>query len=74
MARYQASIVCISCLTDQFPKRTLMGDPGYVAGMVKYQSDMLSNDTAALIRSKISPYHTLNVSAYDPTLLDSLET
>jgi gamma-glutamyltranspeptidase/glutathione hydrolase len=51
-----------------------MGDPGYVAGMVKYQSDMLSNDTAALIQSKISPYHTLNVSAYNPTLLDSLET
>jgi gamma-glutamyltranspeptidase/glutathione hydrolase len=51
-----------------------MGDPSYVAGLLKYQSDMLSNDTAALIRSKISPYHTLNVSAYDPTLLDSLET
>ena len=74
MARYQVPIVYASSPTDQFPKRTLMGDPSYVAGMVKYQSEMLSNDTAALIRSKISPYHTLNVSAYDPTLLDSLET
>jgi gamma-glutamyltranspeptidase/glutathione hydrolase len=74
MARYQASKVYVSSLTNQFPKRTRMGDPSYVAGLLKYQSDMLSEDTAALIRSKISPYHTLNVSAYDPTLLDSLET
>ena len=35
---------------------------------------MLSEQTAAEIRSKISYAHTLNVSAYDPTGIQSLQT
>ncbi len=35
---------------------------------------MLNDTTAARIKSEISDYHTLNVSAYDPTGLESLET
>ena len=35
---------------------------------------MLNATTAALIRAKISDDRTLNVSDYDPTGLESLET
>lgn len=35
---------------------------------------MLNASTAAEIRGKISDQHTLNVSAYDPSGLESLET
>jgi len=35
---------------------------------------MLKKSTIAEIRSKISDKHTLNVSAYDPSGLESLDT
>ncbi len=35
---------------------------------------MLSPATGAEIRGKISDIHTLNISAYNPTGLESLET
>ncbi len=41
--------------------------------MYKYQEEMLSPKTAAEIRDKIKP-HTLNVSAYDPSGFESLDT
>ena len=42
--------------------------------MQKYEDEMISARTAAEVRSKISDQHTLNVSAYDPSGLESLET
>lgn len=35
---------------------------------------MISAETASIIRGKISDYQTLNVSAYDPDGIESLET
>jgi gamma-glutamyltranspeptidase/glutathione hydrolase len=45
-----------------------------VEGVEGYQKHMLKESTIAEIRSKISDTHTLNVSAYDPSGLESLET
>ncbi|KAK0947476.1 hypothetical protein LTR29_001084 [Friedmanniomyces endolithicus] len=57
-----------------YGQRTELGDPFFVEGMTAYQADMLSETTAAAVRAKISPLHTLNVSAYDPSGFESLET
>ncbi|KAJ5082222.1 Glutathione hydrolase proenzyme [Penicillium argentinense] len=57
-----------------YGERTEMGDPSFVKGMDEYQRDMLKKSTIADIRSKISDTHTLNVSAYDPSGLESLDT
>ncbi|KAF2239172.1 gamma-glutamyltranspeptidase [Viridothelium virens] len=54
--------------------RTELGDPYFVPGMQQYEDSMISAKTAAEVRSKISDAHTLNVSAYDPSGLESLET
>ncbi|KAI1334540.1 gamma-glutamyltransferase 1 [Xylariaceae sp. FL0016] len=54
--------------------RSELGDPSFVDGLDEYQESMLSEATAAEIRSKISDYHTNNVSWYDPAGLESLET
>lgn len=43
-------------------------------GVTEYERDMLKKSTIADIRSKISDKHTLNVSAYDPSGLESLDT
>lgn len=42
--------------------------------MAEYQEDMLKQSTIDEIRSKISDRHTLNVSAYDPSGIESLNT
>lgn len=57
-----------------YGQRSEMGDPDFVEGMYEFQAEMLNSTTAALIRSKISDSHTLNVSAYDPSGFESLET
>ncbi|KAK3113797.1 hypothetical protein LTR53_008575 [Teratosphaeriaceae sp. CCFEE 6253] len=57
-----------------YGQRTELGDPLFVPGMDEYQADMLNESTAAAVRAKISPLHTLNVSAYDPSGFESLET
>ncbi|KAK4897606.1 hypothetical protein LTR27_004752 [Elasticomyces elasticus] len=57
-----------------YGQRTELGDPYFVDGMTEYQVDMLNESTAAAVRAKISPLHTLNVSAYDPSGFESLET
>jgi gamma-glutamyltranspeptidase / glutathione hydrolase len=57
-----------------YGERTDLGDPSFVEGLTKYQQEMLSANTSAKIRSKISDYHTLNISAYDPRGFESLET
>ena len=57
-----------------YGERSELGDPEFVKGMYEFQDEMLNATTAALIRSKISYAHTLNVSAYDPSGFESLET
>lgn len=46
--------------------RTNLGDPSFVDGMAAYQAEMLSQDTAAEIRSKIYDDRTFNGSWYNP--------
>ena len=55
-------------------KRAQLGDPSFLSNMTVYQQEMLADNTAAEIRSKISDFHTLAVSAYDPNGLESLQT
>lgn len=57
-----------------YGQRSEIGDPAFVEGMDEYEADMLNETTAAAVRAKISPLHTLNVSAYDPSGFESLET
>lgn len=57
-----------------YQQRAYLGDPLFVPGLDEYQQEMLNETTAERVRSKISDFHTLNVSAYDPTGLESLET
>lgn len=57
-----------------YGQRSELGDPLFVEGMDEYQAEMLNESTAAAVRAKISPLHTLNVSAYDPSGFESLET
>ncbi|KAF3767248.1 hypothetical protein M406DRAFT_39592 [Cryphonectria parasitica EP155] len=52
--------------------RTNLGDPSFVANMSQYQAEMLSEATAAEVRSKISDYTTYNISYYDPSNLEVL--
>lgn len=47
-------------------QRANLGDPSFVKEMGQYQEDMLKQSTIDAIRGKISDFHTLNVSAYDP--------
>jgi gamma-glutamyltranspeptidase/glutathione hydrolase len=56
-----------------YGQRTELGDPEFVKGMYKYEAEMLSPKVAAQIRARIKP-HTLNVSAYDPSGFESLDT
>ncbi|KAK7994633.1 gamma-glutamyltranspeptidase [Apiospora marii] len=57
-----------------YGERTALGDPSFLDGILEYQDSMLSDATAAEIRSKISDTRTQNVSYYDPQGLESLET
>ncbi len=57
-----------------YGQRAQLGDPLFVPGLDRFQQSMLSENTSAEIRSKISDSQTLNVSAYDPSGLESLET
>jgi len=43
-----------------------LGDPDFFEDMDAFEAQMLKGKTAAGIRSRISDYHTQNVSAYDP--------
>lgn len=56
-------------------QRANLGDPSFIEGMGQYQEDMLKQSTTIdVIRGKISDFHTLNVSAYDPEGIESLDT
>jgi gamma-glutamyltranspeptidase / glutathione hydrolase len=52
--------------------RVNLGDPSFVANMSEYQAKMLSDETAAEIRSKISDTRTYNSSFYNPKNLEVL--
>lgn len=54
--------------------RSNLGDPLFLTGIDAYQEDMISAATAAEVRSKISDSKTFNVSYYDPSGFESLET
>lgn len=57
-----------------YGERTNLGDPSFVGNISEYEALMLSARSAAEIRGKISDTRTLNVSAYDPSGIESLET
>ncbi|KAK7421996.1 hypothetical protein QQZ08_009717 [Neonectria magnoliae] len=54
--------------------RTELGDPGFLDGIADYTASMISPETGAEIRSKISDTRSHNVSWYNPKGLESLET
>lgn len=51
-----------------YGQRTVLGDPAFLPNMTTYEQEMISEKTAEEIRGKIQKYHTLNVSAYDPSM------
>lgn len=55
-------------------QRASLGDPALVDNIATYEAEMINSTTAAINRGKISDKHTLNVSAYDPSGFESLET
>ncbi|WYZ37956.1 hypothetical protein EsH8_II_001462 [Colletotrichum jinshuiense] len=57
-----------------YGQRTKLGDPSFVDGLPEYTKSMISPETGAEIRSKISDFRTQNVSYYNPEGLESLET
>ncbi|KAI1137361.1 gamma-glutamyltranspeptidase [Hypoxylon sp. FL0543] len=57
-----------------YGQRAKLGDPFFVEGLEEYQDSMLTDETAAKTRSKISDFSTQNVSYYDADGLESLET
>ncbi|KAF7551243.1 hypothetical protein G7Z17_g5165 [Cylindrodendrum hubeiense] len=60
-------------LKFSYGMRTNLGDPSFVDGMTEYQKQMVSEETAEAVRAKITD-RALNLSAYDPAGLESLET
>lgn len=64
----------VESLKWAYGQRAELGDPRFVAGLDKYQASMLSDETVADIRSRISDVRTFNLSYYNPKGLESLET
>ncbi|KAJ9161053.1 Gamma-glutamyltransferase 1 [Coniochaeta hoffmannii] len=57
-----------------YGERGNLGDPSFFKNLTAYQAKILSEQSAAEIRSKISDFTTQNVSWYDPGGIESLET
>ncbi|GJC91003.1 glutathione hydrolase proenzyme [Colletotrichum liriopes] len=57
-----------------YGQRTKLGDPSFVDGLPAYTRNMISPQTGAEVRSKISDFQTQNVSYYNPEGIESLET
>ncbi|MCJ1402154.1 hypothetical protein MMC11_005373 [Xylographa trunciseda] len=57
-----------------YAERASLGDPDFVENIQSYQDGMLNESSAAYKRGKISDYHTLNISDYDPSGFEILET
>jgi gamma-glutamyltranspeptidase / glutathione hydrolase len=57
-----------------YGQRADLGDPMFVKNISHYQDQMLSEQTAAEIRRKISDKRSFNTSYYDPDGIESLAT
>ncbi|KAK0616844.1 gamma-glutamyltranspeptidase [Immersiella caudata] len=57
-----------------FGARTQLADPSFFNNITEFEQSMISDATAAKIRSLISDQTTLPVSAYDPSGIEILET
>lgn len=57
-----------------YGQRTELGDPSFLSNISVFQDAMLSLATAEDLRSRISDFHTNDVSWYDPGGLEVLET
>ena len=57
-----------------YGQRANLGDPLFVPNLDEYQEEMMNETTAERNRGKISDQHTLDIAAYDPDGLESLET
>ncbi|KAF4547759.1 Glutathione hydrolase proenzyme-like protein [Elsinoe fawcettii] len=57
-----------------YGQRTLFGDPAIIPDLDTYQTSILSDPVTAEIRSRISDARTQNVSYYDPSGLEVLDT
>ncbi|KAI8955724.1 gamma-glutamyltransferase 1 [Xylaria longipes] len=57
-----------------YGQRSELGDPLFVEGLDAYQDSLITPETGAEVRGRISDFHTLNVSAYDPMGFESLPT
>ena len=57
-----------------YGQRTSLGDPDFVEGLDTFQDEMINETTASIIRGRISDLHTLNVSAYNPDGVESVQT
>ena len=57
-----------------YAARADMGDPAFVAGTLGFEDGLLTDAHAAEVRSKILDTATQNVSAYDPSLLATIDT
>ncbi|KEY64224.1 hypothetical protein S7711_03510 [Stachybotrys chartarum IBT 7711] len=57
-----------------YGQRTLLADPSFSPNISGYTVEMITEETAADIRSRISDERTYNVSWYNPDGLESLET
>jgi gamma-glutamyltranspeptidase/glutathione hydrolase len=57
-----------------YGQRTKLADPSFVPGLAEYTRNMITPETGAEIRSRISDFRTQNISAYNPDNLESLDT
>lgn len=55
-------------------QRTKLGDPGFVEGLYDYELDILNDTTVEHIRERIFDQRTQDVSAYNPSGLESRDT
>lgn len=55
-----------------YGERTQLGDPSFLPNLTEYQASMLSEATAAEIRTKIRPNETFTTSYYDPSGIETL--
>ncbi|KAI1910032.1 hypothetical protein LOZ61_004681 [Ophidiomyces ophidiicola] len=57
-----------------YGQRTHFGDPLFVQGLDQYQDKILNKSLAFKLRANISDARTQNISVYDPSGFESLET
>ncbi|KAF3937753.1 Gamma-glutamyltranspeptidase [Dactylella cylindrospora] len=72
--RHESTHLLVEAMRFGYAMRAELGDPSHVEGMDSYQASMISEATAAEVRSKISYHRTLDVADYNPKGLESLDT